>query len=190
MKTTVYFIRHAESDRTVRDGRIRPLTKKGYGDAQNLVKLFKDIKIDRIYSSPFKRAVDTVSPLAVNLQMDIMTVEDFRERRSDSVQTISMEELIRIQWKDFGYTLSDGECLREVQDRNIKALRETLENNKGRSIAIGTHGMALCTIIRYFRSELSESEMERIMSLLPYILCMEFENDKYIGMNEIEFNSD
>lgn len=30
--TTVYFIRHAESDNTVRDGRIRPLTKKGMCD--------------------------------------------------------------------------------------------------------------------------------------------------------------
>jgi 2,3-bisphosphoglycerate-dependent phosphoglycerate mutase len=30
--TTVYFIRHAQSDTKVHDGRIRPLTEKGMND--------------------------------------------------------------------------------------------------------------------------------------------------------------
>ena len=62
--TTVYLIRHAESDRSVRKSGSRPLTEKGREDALKLVGLFQGMEIDRIYSSPYKRALDTVSPLA------------------------------------------------------------------------------------------------------------------------------
>jgi len=56
------------------------------------------------------------------------------------------------QWEDFDYKLSDGESLREVQNRNIKALNEVLRMYEGKNIVIGTHGTALSTIINYYDS--------------------------------------
>ena len=62
--TRIYFIRHAESDNAVRDGRIRPLTEKGLADRRLVTKYLQDKKIDAVLSSPFKRAVDTVADFA------------------------------------------------------------------------------------------------------------------------------
>jgi len=59
--TTLYFIRHAESDTSVTDDRTRPLTVKGHTDCALVADYLSDKIIDAIYSSPYKRAVDTIS---------------------------------------------------------------------------------------------------------------------------------
>ena len=183
--TTVYFLRHAEADNSVRDGRIRPLTEKGAADIRLLPAAFKDIHIDRVYSSPFKRAVDTVTPVAWACGLDITLIEDFRERRSDSVQSIPMPALISMQWKDFSYTLSDGECLAAVQRRNIAALRGVLDEAAGMTIVIGTHGMALCTMMKYFNEAMGEQEVAYILPRMPCIERMVFAGGELTGMKEV-----
>jgi 2,3-bisphosphoglycerate-dependent phosphoglycerate mutase len=55
--TTVYFVRHAEADNSVRDGRTRPLTDKGMNDCALVTAFLKDKKIDVVLSSPFKRSI-------------------------------------------------------------------------------------------------------------------------------------
>ena len=181
--TTVYFVRHAQSDASIRDGRIRPLTDKGLKDAKSLALLFKNIEIDQIVSSPYKRAIDTVLPLADQHKLKIITIDDFKERRSDSIQTIEMTKLIEMQWNDYTYTLSDGECLKDVQNRNISALRRVLAENNEKTIIIGTHGMALCTIMHFYRP-LNVIDLRRILLTMPYIIRMDFDDDKFIDMKE------
>jgi len=51
----IYFVRHAESDYSVKDSKVRPLTEKGVKDAHELVARFADISVSKIYSSPYKR---------------------------------------------------------------------------------------------------------------------------------------
>lgn len=184
--TSIFFVRHALSDRTVKEGRIRPLTQEGWKDAQRLIPLFRDIVIDGIYSSPYRRAIDTVHPLAEDRHLDIVTDEDFRERKSDSKQTLGREELTRIQWKDFSYTLSDGECFQEVQERNIAALRRVLTQAQNQSVVIGTHGVALCTILHYYEP-LSDTECEDILLRMPYVVKLRFEGERYLGREEVPF---
>lgn len=182
--TTIYFVRHAESDSSIRDGKVRPLTKKGLEDAKNLVTLFQDIELDRIYSSPYKRAVDTVFPLATSRKLDITVIDDFRERRSDIVQTIGMAELIQMQWNDFTYTLSDGECLRDVQLRNMNALRQVLSENDGKNAVIGTHGMALCTMMHFYHP-MDLENLRRILLTMPYVTRMTFDGYEFVSMEEL-----
>jgi len=103
--TYIYFIRHAESDSSVKDSKARPLTEKGIKDAQELAAQFANVPVSKIYSSPYKRAIDTMTPIANAKGVSITIVDDLRERKSDSLQTISTPELIRKQWDDFTYIL-------------------------------------------------------------------------------------
>jgi len=64
MNTTVYFIRHANPDISVKDDMTRPLSFEGMDKLKELVNTFREIKIDRIYSSPLKRAIQTIEPIA------------------------------------------------------------------------------------------------------------------------------
>ena len=75
--TTVYFIRHAESDTSIRDGRIRPLTPKGFSSRVLVTEFLHDKNIDVVLSSPFKRAVDTISDFAEKNRFEITIKENY-----------------------------------------------------------------------------------------------------------------
>ncbi len=48
--TTVYFIRHAQSDRFVHDDRTRPLTAEGLADTKQITAALRDAGIAHILS--------------------------------------------------------------------------------------------------------------------------------------------
>ena len=89
-----------------------------------------------------------------------------------------------MQWDDFDYKLSDGECLSEVQKRNIQALNKVLEEYAGKSIAIGSHGTALSTIINYYDKSFGHAEFEKIRGLMPWVVEFSFDGDKCIGIKK------
>jgi len=149
MYTNIYFIRHAEVKYTP-DDFIRPLTEKGQEDASKLVRVFKDINITKVISSPYKRAVSTVEPIAKEKYLDIETIDDFKERKVSNVYIEDFFSFSKRQWEDFNYCLYNGETLRITQDRGIKALYQVLRKYKGENIIIGTHGTILGVILNYF----------------------------------------
>ena len=57
--TTVYFIRHAQSNSSIHDPFLRPLTEKGLHDRSLVTDFLFDKHIDFAFSSLYKRAVDT-----------------------------------------------------------------------------------------------------------------------------------
>ena len=60
MKTTVYFVRHAQPNYKNHDDMLRELSAKGLQDRKLVTNFLKDKEIDMVFSSPYKRAVDTV----------------------------------------------------------------------------------------------------------------------------------
>lgn len=187
MKTHIYFVRHAQSDFSVRDDRTRPLTEKGLADTYLVTDVLKDKSIFAVYSSPYKRCLNTIKGLADSLDLKINIIEDFRERRIGDTWIEDFKGFIDIQWADFDYKLANGECLREVQERNIAALFEVLKQNQGKSIAIGTHGTALSTIVNYFIPKYGVGDFWGMAYKNPYILCFSFSGAEFINMEEIEF---
>jgi 2,3-bisphosphoglycerate-dependent phosphoglycerate mutase len=184
MKTYVYFVRHAEPDISIKDDLIRPLSKKGAADARKVTKALSDKKITAVYSSPYKRAVDTVRDFAESNGFDIIQINDFRER-SNGEWVEDFKTYSKNQWKDFDFKLSKGESLGEVQRRNITALFDVIKKNTGKSIAIGSHGTALSTIINYFDPSFGYDGFWGIIDKMPYIMCFEFDGMKLECMKEI-----
>jgi len=194
--TKVYFIRHAESDFTVSDSRIRPLTEKGRNDCRLVTEYLSDKNIDMVFSSTFKRAVDTLADFAEKNNFEIQTVEDFREYRGDSGAKIDrnakhfsdnndFSQFLERQWADFSYKSSDGECLAEVQERNIAALKEILIKYKEKNIVIGTHGIALSTILNYYDSTYGFADFLEMADIMPWIVCISFNGNNFVGMKKI-----
>lgn len=175
MKTVVYFIRHAEPDYSVYDDAIRPLTDKGKKDALNVATYLEDKGIQVALSSPYKRAIDTIKPFADINNMNIELVEDFRERKVDNCWIDDFHGFSQKQWEDFNYKLLDGECLHDVQERNIKALEKVLRKFYGKNIVIGTHGTALSTIINYYESSYGYKDFNEIRLLMPWIVKFTFD---------------
>lgn len=88
------------------------------------------------------------------------------------------------QWSDFSYKLSDGECLKEVRDRNVAALKAVLTEYPGKNIVIGSHGTALSTVINYYDSSYGFEDFEKIRRVMPLIAEFVFGDDgKCVSIN-------
>lgn len=92
------------------------------------------------------------------------------------------------QWSDFTYKLSDGECLQEVQTRNISALQQVINQYAGKNIVVGSHGTALSTIINYYDNSFGYSDFDKIRNVMPWIVKFVFdENANCIERKEFSF---
>ena len=187
--TTVYFIRHAESETSVRDGRTRPLTQKGFSSRTLVTAFLQNKNINAVLSSPFKRAVDTISDFAEQNGFEINIVEDFREQKSSSDMRRDNPEFrsfLERQWADFTYTFSDGECLKEVQKRNISALTNVLAEYKDKNIVIGTHATALSVIINYYDNSYGFKNFKEMEHKLPLAVKMVFHELKCVEIEKFD----
>lgn len=116
----VYFVKHAAPDLSIKDELLRPLTEEGIKDRLKVAKYLESKDTTKIYSSPYRRAVDTISNLSSIINLEVEVVEDLRERKICNEWIDDFNGFTKKQWSDFLYKLEDGECLKEVQDRNIK----------------------------------------------------------------------
>jgi 2,3-bisphosphoglycerate-dependent phosphoglycerate mutase len=186
LDTTVYLVRHAQPDYSIRDDRSRPLTEKGRLDTDKVTAALKDRDITAVYSSPYRRAVETVQGVADALGVQVMTVEDFRERRVDNAWIEDFQAFARRQWEDFHYKLDGGESLAEVQARNVAALSEILARHPGQSLVVGTHGTAMSTLLRHIRPAFGFDDFWGLVNRMPCIFRLTFRSGIFQACMEIE----
>ena len=185
--TTVYFIRHAESDNSDHDNRNRPLTEKGFTDRGLVTEFLQDKNIDAVLSSPYKRAVDTVAEFASKQGLDIDKIEGFREQDeegwSDDEQYFIYNKK---QWADFTLKSQTGESLANVQNRNIAALNDALARYKGKTIVVGTHGTALSTIINHYDKSYDFNGFLAMVNIKPWVVRMDFDDNSCVRIEKID----
>jgi 8-oxo-dGTP diphosphatase len=80
--TTVHVIRHAKAKNRLKwtepdEG--RPLTKRGRREAAGLADRLRAEQLERLVSSPFRRCLETLDPLARELDLPIETTDDLAE---------------------------------------------------------------------------------------------------------------
>lgn len=177
--TNLYFIRHAEP-KYDGDDRTRGLSEKGLRDRKLVTAFLADKSIDTVLSSPFRRAADTVQEFADAHGLDVIPVEDFRERRIAGTWIEDFRGFTRRQWEDFDFKLDDGESLREVQRRNIAALQDVLRQHDGKNVAVGTHGTALSTIIHYYYPAYGYADFDRIRGKMPWAVHFVFDGEQCV----------
>lgn len=182
--THIYFVRHAEPNYKNHDDPTRELTEKGMRDRIRVTAFLSDKHVDAVLSSPYKRAVDTVAHFAQAQNLPIVLMNDFRERRVDGGWIEDFDAFTNRQWADFDYKLSDGETLREVQGRNVAALRNVLEDYAGKTVIIGSHGTALSAVVNYYQPKFGLADYKRIISLMPWVVHFTFSGQECIGIEE------
>ena len=149
-----YLIRHAEPLR-ISPGRPEvesPLSDRGRRAAEQLPAQFVTVELDEIYSSPYRRARETVEPLARARNLSVIEIQEFRERTLGDgpfADPIFLRA-VRATWDDFGFIHPGGESNESAQKRARLALNELLVRHGGRPIAISTHATLLALIVNSF----------------------------------------
>lgn len=90
--TTLILVRHAE--KAIDKGGDPVLTQAGEDRAKALAKVLEEVKVDAIYSTPFRRTRLTVEPLAKKQGIDILEYNPFK-----------LEDMIQIIQDSKGKTL-------------------------------------------------------------------------------------
>ncbi len=180
--TRVYFVRHAQSDYRSGPDRERGLTAEALEDRRVVLDFLRDKPVDAFYCSPYRRSLDTIREAADHFGLPIRTDERLRER--EAAPGGNCRELFRKRWSDFDWHEPGGESLRSVQDRNIAALTEILEQNREKTLVLGTHGTALSTILNYYDPGWDCDSFLRIIDWMPFVVALDFDGTRYLSRRE------
>ncbi len=81
---TFFVVRHAKAgsrSHWTGDDRQRPLSRKGAQQAEALIAVFEQFRVSAVFSSPYLRCVQTVTPLAESRGLDVEQTRDLQEGR-------------------------------------------------------------------------------------------------------------
>ncbi len=182
--TQLYFVRHAQPLYRNHDDAGRELSPKGWEDRRLVTDFLMDKEIDAVLSSPYCRAADTVRHFADTVRLPIIHMPDFREREVAGEWIDDFDSFCRNQWADFEYRLPGGECLREVQERNIAGVQRVLKEYEGQRVVIGGHGTSIATVLNHFDPGFAYEGFESIRRLMPWIVRLDFDGETFLGMEQ------
>ena len=156
--TELILIRHGQSSANSagilagRDPSVR-LTDLGRSQASDLAQRLKTVKIDRIYSSPLTRCLETISPLAKEIGKKINTDSSFIEMdyglwSGEKLSKLSKKsEWTQIQRDPAKFRFPEGESFKEMHLRVSHRISEIA--SPGKTLIICSHGDVIKMLISH-----------------------------------------
>ena len=163
--TNIYLIRHAQSVGNVErrlTGRIDyPLTDEGSNQVKKLTNTLKNIHFDVAYSSPLSRAVETIKPLAELNNLSINKDNNLSEMYFGIYDGYKWDEVNKIDLSISDNRIKTNEIsgipnqenIKQVEDRMYKVISGITNNNKGKTILMASHGVAIEAFLRRITGE-------------------------------------
>lgn len=206
MNTIVYLIRHAdtidekgirktkETSQMINEKEI--LSIKGEEDSKRLSKNEELKNIDTTWCSSYVRAKQTAKYIAEENNLQINLDDRLNERKLGNLEEIaifmkdkktrdpSQEQLLYPKFKT-----SDGESAEDTNKRMTEFLKECLNKNKGKRIAIVSHGGSIkflllnwCKVNENMKLEYKDKELN-ITS--PSLLKLTFKDEELMNIEQI-----
>ena len=127
----------------------RPLTEKGLRDADELAFELDAYYFSAVYSSPFARSVQTVSPTAERRFMEVQLLDDLRERALAGTARDDWPDLLAQAWADPDFAGPGGEPGRAAQVRGLRVLDLLRARHaEGGRLLVGSHGNLISLILQ------------------------------------------
>ena len=142
---------NAEPGRDLPDEAGDRLTDRGRAQAAQAARNLGELGIDRLWSSPLRRARETAEPIAAELGLEIEIREDLRElREADGHGALPAEEQRLRRWSAWmaehpgepGFAPPGGESFAAVLERVERLQRDLLAEPERRVLAV-SHGILL-----------------------------------------------
>jgi 2,3-bisphosphoglycerate-dependent phosphoglycerate mutase len=148
----VLLVRHAEPVPVGTTGVAdsdRPLTEAGRQAASELAAELDGWSITAIYSSPHRRAHETVAVLADRRRLEIQVLDDLRERVLSLEPHDAWRESLTRAWAEPDWALPGGESGRSAQRRAVATLDLLRARHAdGGRIVLGSHGNLISLILQ------------------------------------------
>lgn len=163
--TTIYLIRHAESEgnlfKRIQGQYDCPITALGQQQIACLKSHFAQIPVDAIYSSDLRRALQTAQAIYLPKHLPLHTDPALREVDFGAWEDVPFGAAMncnpdcmkRFQQGELAWHIEGGETLLQAQERIVSCVQRIVAENPNRTVAIVSHG----TVIRLLLTKLSAS---------------------------------
>ncbi|GAA0322557.1 histidine phosphatase family protein [Bacillus carboniphilus] len=175
----VFLIRHCQATGQEPEA---PLTDKGREQANDLLEFFKDEEIDRIVSSPYIRAVDSIRAFAELKSVKVEIDNRLSERVLSPVSLHDWEKHLFHSFEDMDYKIEGGESSREAMIRGISCLHELLGGD-GQQAIIVSHGNLISLMLKHYNKQIGFSDWKALSN--PDIYELTFDNNQYKNMRRV-----
>lgn len=172
MLKKVYLVRHCEATGQLSEAR---LTNEGLKQALELCEYFSNIKIDQIISSPYNRAIESIQPLAKELNIDIETDRKLEERILSSQNHPDWFEKLRKTFDDLDLKFEGGESSIDAMNRIVEVVKKVFKSNNKTTIIV-THGNLMSLLLKHFNNNFGFDDWKSLSN--PDIYLLKKENKK------------
>ena len=171
MKKQIYLIRHCQAEGQESNA---SLTKKGYIQAILLNEFLRNMKVDRIISSPFLRALETIEPFAKSKSIDVQIDDRLAERVLSSLSMPNWLDKLNETFNDMELKLIGGESSVEAQERILEVINDILTTGLENTIIV-THGNIMSLLLNYYDSNFVFEQWKSLRN--PDVFLLQFTNN-------------
>jgi 2,3-bisphosphoglycerate-dependent phosphoglycerate mutase len=152
----------------------RPLTEQGSKDAVLLaLSLESEKNIVAVYSSPMRRAIQTVEPIAQARHLEVIPIAELTEHLLAPEPITNWQEVLQQSWLDFNFALAGAETMLQTQTRGLAVLEQLRLRHPVGDVVIGGHGTIFSLILQHFCSTI-DFDFHLAMPM-PALYELEFE---------------
>lgn len=171
----IYFVRHCIADGQHKDS---PLTTIGMRQAHLLSNFFSkhDVKIDKIISSPYLRAIESIKPYAEKENIEIEIDDRLKERILSDEPIDDWIEILEHSFSDHDFALPGGESSNGAISRVKPLLESTLNDESIEQAIIVSHGNLLALLLNQYDDNFGFNEWKELSNPDVYLLSIDNNN--------------
>jgi 2,3-bisphosphoglycerate-dependent phosphoglycerate mutase len=160
MSRVLYLVRHCQATGQDPDA---PLTELGKQQAIALAKQLSEAQIQRIVSSPFVRAYESIVPLAEQLNLAIEVDDRLIERVLSSALLEDWRKCLEATFVDLDLCFEGGESSRRAMMRGVAVVNEAMQQATNSTVIV-THGNLMTLILKHFDGRIGYPEWESLQN--------------------------
>ncbi|QGH34723.1 histidine phosphatase family protein [Gracilibacillus salitolerans] len=157
-----------------------PLSKKGIQKAYELARQLERLsfQIDRIITSPYMRAQESIKPFASRQGIPVETDERLKERLLSEQPVDDWIDILEESFQNFHFKLPGGESSNEAYKRAEQVLDECMKEELNENIIIVTHGNLLALMLQKFHVDFGFHEWKTLTN--PDVFLIQRIGGEYI----------
>jgi 2,3-bisphosphoglycerate-dependent phosphoglycerate mutase len=174
MEKRVFVVRHCEAEGQPSEA---PLTEVGFRQAADLAQFLIDERVDKIISSPFLRAKQSIEPTATEKGLQIENDERLAER---ILSTEFLQDwLVKLEatFNDLDLKFAGGESSREAMNRIVAVVEDIVKGEAENSLIV-THGNLMALLLHHYQSSFGFKEWRNLGN--PDVYLLKFKEDNVV----------
>ncbi|WP_034758137.1 histidine phosphatase family protein [Rossellomorea vietnamensis] len=165
----IYIVRHAKAEGQPFHA---SLTMEGERQARQLASFLENRSIQAIYSSPFKRALDTIAPFADRSSLRVQEDNRLGERVLSDQDLPDWMEKLKMSFEDFSLSLPGGESNQMAMERAGSFVDEVMGKEEEHIVCV-SHGNLTTLLLKLFDESYGYNELFALSNPDVYLVRLE-----------------